>query len=253
LQRHRVGVRVKANLGVEDQLWVSVFEVVLYDSGLTSTSSSYVNDTLLSLEMHVEKLGLSSSLSSSNNKRGEDSSVASIERLDLFEPVNPLVLDRVVVVIVNGSTFREFKLVAGTSEVAVELTLALIEASTESPNHGEGIEAIVHVFNASHTVSILFRVSAESVEESFVSLVGSKLVHLIVNDADEGLNASNRDHRLAGVKRSVHHVLEALTDVLVLSKDERVQGDVILLLADLKLGQPGVVVGLPSNITIVDE
>jgi hypothetical protein len=53
LQRHRVGVRVKANLGVEDQLWVSVFEVVLYDSGLTGTGSSYVNDTLLSLEMHV--------------------------------------------------------------------------------------------------------------------------------------------------------------------------------------------------------
>jgi hypothetical protein len=80
-----------------------------------------------------------------------------------------------------------------------------------------------------------------------------ELLHLVIDDADKGFNASDIDHGLAGVERGVHHVQEALTDVFVLSEDERVEGDIIFLLANLELGQPGVVVWAPTDISGIDE
>jgi hypothetical protein len=121
--------------------------------------------------MHGQELSLSSGFSCSHYEGREDSTVTSVKSLNFLEPVDPLVVNRVVEVIVNTSTFREFKLVTSSSEIAVEFTLAFIEAATETPDHGESIETIVHVLNTGHGISILLSIGALLIKEGFVSLV----------------------------------------------------------------------------------
>jgi hypothetical protein len=147
LETHGVGVRVEIDLGSEDRIGINVLEVILHNGSLTSTSGTNVKDTLLGLSTDLEEQLLSSSLSSSNNKRGERAFEVGVEGLNLVHPVAPLHVDGIEVVIVDGSAFGELNLGARSSEVTVEVTLGLIDTSSERPDHSEGEVAIVDVLD----------------------------------------------------------------------------------------------------------
>jgi hypothetical protein len=78
---------------------------------------------------------------------------------------------------------------------------------------------------------------------------------LVVNDANERLNPGDFDHRLADIILLTHGIEETLTDVMGLAELVLSDSCLVLSLGALlfELGQPRVVVSLPTDISIVNE
>jgi hypothetical protein len=153
LKTHGVSVRVEINLSSEDGIGINILEVILHNGSLTSTGGTNIKDTLLGFGTDLEEQLLSGSLRSSNNKRGERAFEVRVECLDLVHPVAPYHVNRIEVVIINGSTFRELDLGARRSKVSVEFTLGFINTSSERPDHSKSEEAIVDVLDLLKRVS----------------------------------------------------------------------------------------------------
>jgi hypothetical protein len=255
LETHGVGVRVEINLGGEDTVGVNRLEVIQHNRSLTSTSGTNVKDTFLGLSTYLEDQFLSGSFGSSHDNRGEIAFSVGVESLDLFIPVNPLHIDGVEVVIIDRSSFGELDLAARSSEVAVEVTLGLINASSERPNRSKGEEAVVDELNLVKRLVVLLSFLSELTEVLSAGLGGSHLLHLVVNNTDKRLNPGDFDHGLTDIVLCFHGVKEAFTDVLGLAELELSNCNFVLSLGSLllELGQPGVVVRLPSDISIVNE
>lgn len=108
------------------KLGVNFSEVILKDSGLTSTGLADEEHTSSGDQMHIDQELLTSGFSSGNDKVNEQTIVSWVVVLNFLLPVNPVAGHRVEEVVVDSADFGELDLRGHALKVVGEGDLLII-------------------------------------------------------------------------------------------------------------------------------
>jgi hypothetical protein len=180
-----ISVGVEVHGGGDGGLLVKLTEVVLHDGGLTGTSRSDVDHTLLGSDMDVQEEGLSGGVGSWHNEVAEKTFILSVEFWSNSVPMFPASFDNIIEVVEDLSSFWEFEIWIGdqASVLVTEGVLVLIKGGSISPHGGEDEESLIDVLD-----SVNISVFLEFLQEIVLDLLGVELSVELVNNGSQRLD-----------------------------------------------------------------
>lgn len=146
LKRFRISVVIKVNGCVKGNIFVEGSEVILNDSGFTSTSGTNVKHASSMFDMKIKKESLSGSFSSWNNQVLEKTFIAAIKFCSLLIPMSPLGCQWIEEEIKALTMIWELNLCHSFPRVR-EGKLIFIKRSTISPHTSENEECFIDLFD----------------------------------------------------------------------------------------------------------